>query len=70
MEGDKINIQNGTKKISRVFIDKKVPEAIRSITPIILDNSNNIIWVYDLIKSDDIYKMKENCDIYLVGEVL
>ena len=70
MEGDKINIQNGTKKISRVFIDKKIPEAIRSITPIILDNSNNIIWVYDLIKSDDIYKMKENCDIYLVGEVL
>ena len=70
MEGDKINIQNGTKKISRVFIDKKIPEAIRNVTPIILDNSNNIIWVYDLIKSDDIYKMKENCDIYLVGEVL
>jgi len=68
--GDLINIKDGTKKVSRILIDKKVSKYDRMTLPIVLDNHNNVIWVYDYIKSYDIYKYINDSDIYLVCEVL
>ena len=65
-EGDFIEALVGRKKINRVFIDKKVPKEDRVNVPIITDNDNNILWVFDYIKSKNVYEQKEKGKIYLV----
>ena len=69
-EGDFIALNNGNKKVSRVLIDRKVPKYKRGEVPIIVDNLGNILWIYNYLKSDIVYKQKDNSDIYLVCEVL
>lgn len=66
--GDEIKLQFGTKKLSRLFIDKKIPKDIRSEIPIITDKNDNILWVYDLAKSQSVKDSRENGEIYLVCE--
>ena len=67
-DGDEINLPFGTKKISRVFIDKKINKNLRDSIPVIEDGKHNILWVMDLIKSNDVLKQKESGDIYFVCE--
>lgn len=55
--GDKVRINNvGTKKVSRLFIDKKVPNSERIKTPVVL-NSNGIIiavgTIYNIIEPSE-----------------
>ena len=67
-DGDYIKLKSGNKKISRVFIDNKVPNNRRNEVMIITDGDDNVIWVYDYIKSDLIYAMKGHEDLYLIVE--
>lgn len=66
--GDFISLDNGIKKVSRVFIDRKIPTRIRAKVPIICDNLGNILWIYDYLKSNEVYKMKSEGSLYLVVE--
>ncbi|MBR6071605.1 MAG: tRNA lysidine(34) synthetase TilS [Acholeplasmatales bacterium] len=66
--GDFISIDNGIKKVSRVFIDRKIPTRIRNNIPIICDSSGKLLWIYDYLKSNEVYKMKQKGSIYLVVE--
>lgn len=68
-DGDFIKLKSGNKKVSRVFIDNKVEKEKRDFVPIICDGDGNVIWVYDFIKSDLIYDMKNKADICLIVEV-
>ncbi|MDF2607598.1 MAG: tRNA(Ile)-lysidine synthetase [Bacillales bacterium] len=45
--GDKIFLENGagSKKVSRIFIDKKIPVEERKLWPVILDSDKEIIWI-------------------------
>ena len=70
VDGDFIKLNLGNKKVSRIFIDSKVESNLRKYVPIITDNDNNILWVYDYAKSKEVFDSKENSDIYLVCEVL
>ena len=67
-EGDLIELPSCNKKVSRLFIDEKIPKDERKYIPIILDDLGNIIWVYDLRKSNKIFEYKNNSDIYLIVE--
>ena len=69
-KGDSINLTVGTKKVSRILIDKKVPKEDRLSIPIIENGNGEILWVYDYAKSDFVSKQKNSGDIYLVCEVL
>lgn len=59
-DGDAIRLPNlGTKKISRIFIDQKIPHEERGKTPLIINNSNEIIalgTIYNIIKPRENYK--------------
>ena len=68
--GDVIETLSGTKKLNRVFIDAKVSKEIRDLIPIITDNNSKILWVYDYIKSKDVFEQRDNADIYLLCEEL
>jgi tRNA(Ile)-lysidine synthetase-like protein len=68
--GDEIETIYGNKKISRIFIDAKLSKENRDYIPIITDNNNNILWVYDYIKSKDVFSQRDSYDIYLICEEL
>ncbi len=52
-DGDKITPigMEGSKKISRLFIDNKIPKELREKWPIVVDGNGNVIWVPTLAKS-------------------
>lgn len=52
--GDKIPIKGGHKKISRLFIDKKVEQPLRKKWPIVLDENNEIIEIPLLWRKNEI----------------
>jgi len=45
LPGDKIRLKEGTKKINRIFIDKKVPRPLRSSYPLVLNKDGIVIFV-------------------------
>lgn len=67
-EGDSILLNVGNKKLSRLFIDDKIPKEKRNQLPIILDNNDEILWVYDIAKAKKVFEDKNKGDIYLVVE--
>ncbi len=63
LDGDKINIKNGTKKVSDFFKDLKIPKEQRDNILLVENNKKEIIWILDY------YKKKIDEDfIYLVYE--
>lgn len=54
LPGDRIYLVhlNGRKKVSRIFIDEKIPLAKREQWPILITRENHILWVVGLEKSD------------------
>ena len=52
-EFDRINVKNSTysKRVKKIFIDKKVPKSKRNTYPIVVDSNDEIIWIPGIIKS-------------------
>ncbi|MDE6661330.1 MAG: tRNA lysidine(34) synthetase TilS, partial [Anaeroplasmataceae bacterium] len=67
-EGDFINMSYGNKKVSRILIDEKIPVSKRNQIPLVFDNEGNLLWVYNLAKSQAVQSQKDKSDIYLVCE--
>ena len=67
LPGDKISLYNspGTKKVSDIFIDKKVPKEKRENYPILVDANDQIIWIPNLKKSKFNSNSEEFYDIIL-----
>lgn len=59
-ENDKINLKEGSKKITRLFIDKKVPLHERKMVPIIENRHGEIIFVYNLYRKYGLKYVKNN----------
>ena len=68
MDGDLIHLPIGTKKLNRIFIDSKISFDKRNEYPIIVDNNNTILWVYNLVKSKEVIEQKDSSNVYLVCE--
>ncbi len=65
--GDKIHVKNlnGSKKVSDIFIDCKVPKDKRSAYPVLVDAKNNILWVPNLKKSQFSKDISQKYDIII-----
>lgn len=52
-EGDRICLPhlNGTKKVNRLFIDEKIPLALRKSWPMLVSKTGEILWVIGLRKA-------------------
>ena len=67
--GDYIELlgTNGKKKISDIFIEKKIPKSIRNKYPILVDKNDKVLWIPNLKKSKYNVKKNEFCDIILTS---
>ena len=63
--GDRIKIKNmnGTKKVSEVLINAKIPLAKRDLWPIVVDSEDKIVWIPKVKKSKYNRLKDEECDI-------
>lgn len=62
--GDSIKTVYGTKKVSRLFIDNKIPLKLRKIWPILLNNKGEIILIPHLAKNIDY--LSTNCNLFVI----
>ncbi|PKL01086.1 MAG: tRNA lysidine(34) synthetase TilS [Tenericutes bacterium HGW-Tenericutes-1] len=44
-DGDKIMTESGTKKLKDLFMDLKIPKALRDDVPVVIDSLGNILWI-------------------------
>ena len=59
---------NGSKKVSDIFIDLKVPKNIREFYPIVTDDNDNILWIPGLKKAKFDKKIDDLYDIIIKYE--
>ena len=54
LDGDKMIVKNmnGSKKISRIFIDEKITKDIRNGYPVLTDSNDKILWIPGIKKSN------------------
>ncbi|WEG17051.1 tRNA lysidine(34) synthetase TilS [Alkalihalophilus pseudofirmus] len=47
LPGDRISLRgmSGTKKVNRLYIDRKVDSAVRKVWPLLVDGSGELLWV-------------------------
>ncbi len=62
--GDKILTSGGTKKISRLFIDRKIPKGKRNVWPIVIASDGRVILVPNIAKNIKYLYSKPN--LYVV----
>ncbi len=66
-DGDKMTIKGmlGRKKLTDIFIDKKIEAKEREKWPVVVDSADTIVWLPGLKKSKFNKNKKEKCDIIL-----
>lgn len=66
-KGDKIRVKNlnGSKKVSDIFIDCKIPKEKRSTYPILVDADENVLWIPNLKKSQFSRDISQKYDIII-----
>ncbi len=62
--GDSIKTKGGTKKVSRLFIDNKIPLGLRKRWPVVLNKREEIILIPHLAKNIDY--LTTNCNLFVV----
>ncbi|MDE7384977.1 MAG: tRNA lysidine(34) synthetase TilS, partial [Anaeroplasmataceae bacterium] len=67
-DGDFINMSYGSKKVARILIDEKIPLLKRSQIPLVFDSEDNLLWVYNIAKSQAVHNQKDKSDIFLICE--
>ena len=63
--GDRMEVMNmkGSKKVSDIFVNAKIPVSKRDTWPIVVDAENKIIWIPNVKKSKYNRRKNEECDI-------
>ena len=66
-DGDKMAVKNmnGYKKIKDILIDEKIPVSERNNLLLLVDSSDNIVWMPGIKKSKFDKEKEENYDIIL-----
>ena len=59
-DDDIIALKSGSKKVNRLFIDKKVPILERRSIPVIENKNHEIIFVYGLYRKNGLKYVKNN----------
>jgi len=70
--GDKVSPigMEGTKKLQDVFVDAKIPKHLRGMWPIVVNSSNEVVWVPNLVKNRKFFDQSSINYQYLTCEVI
>ena len=70
--GDKVSPigMKGTKKLQDVFVDAKIPKHLRSMWPVVVNSTNEVVWVPNLVKNRKFFDQSSNNYQYLICEVI
>jgi len=49
--GDRIRLAGGSRKLKKLFTDRKIGRAARSTMPVVVDRDNNVLWVVGLAQA-------------------
>lgn len=68
--GDRIEVKNlgGSKKVSDIFIDAKIPKSRRTSIPLLVDSENKVLWIPNIKKSQFCKDKSEKYDIIIKCE--
>ena len=68
-KGDRIQLfgMKDAKRVSRIFIDEKIPSSARSHWPLLVDANENILAVIGVRISDKLSKVRRPIDDYLLS---
>jgi tRNA(Ile)-lysidine synthetase-like protein len=45
LPGDRIRLQGGTRKLKKLFADRRVPVSERGRLPVLADRFGNVLWI-------------------------
>ena len=66
IDGDKIVINNQTKKVKDLLINQKIPSRVRQTLPIVLNNKKEIIFIPKVVRKPNEIKEGKTLYIYYV----
>jgi tRNA(Ile)-lysidine synthase len=50
--GDRIRLAGGTRKVKKLFLERRVPEATRERTPLVVDAAGEVLWIPALARAE------------------
>jgi tRNA(Ile)-lysidine synthase len=53
VHGDRIRMGYGSKKLKKLFAEARVPAAERSLRPVLVDQTDRVLWIPGLARSSD-----------------
>ena len=70
--GDRVSPvgMEGSKKLQDIFVDAKIPRHLRGVWPIVVNSSNEVVWVPNLVKNRKFFNQKSDSYQYLICEVV
>ena len=70
--GDRVSPvgMEGTKKLQDIFVDAKIPRHLRGLWPVVVNSSNEVVWVPNLVKNRNFFNQKSDNYQYLICEVI
>ena len=50
--GDRIRLAGGTKKVKKLLLERRIPEARRSRTPLVVDAEGDVLWIPEVARAE------------------
>jgi tRNA(Ile)-lysidine synthase len=50
--GDRIRLAGGTKKVKKLFLERRMPEARRGRTPLVVDAEGEVLWIPEVARAE------------------
>jgi tRNA(Ile)-lysidine synthase len=63
--GDRIRLQAGSRRLKKVFVDRRVPRSRRAQLPILVDSEGTVLWVAGVVQAPASIARRERDALYL-----
>jgi tRNA(Ile)-lysidine synthase len=50
--GDQIRLPGGSKKVKKLFLERRIPARLRARTPLLVDAQGNVIWIPEVARAE------------------
>jgi tRNA(Ile)-lysidine synthase len=50
--GDRIRLAGGTKRVKKLLLERRIPQARRGRTPLVVDAEGEVLWIPDVARAE------------------